>query len=185
MNMNVKLETAKGKWMPVIDTIKKTLKEEEEQNMTAEEKICIYAEYHSINEATNLNYINGSTIDLLVNKNIDTSSTLPLSLKILTSFGLNHDLKNIRIIPSPRYELYTGKVITSGDVEFVHPINKNSETLQKNIDDIIYNVMIDFLQKNENKKIYIYLLIQSINIMDNVSDGGSILKWRTRIAFDE
>jgi hypothetical protein len=180
---NIDIEKVKDKWISLIEKVKMDIKEDELQKLTTDEKVCLYAEYHSLNETLSIcssSNVFGAAISNITN-DVKSMSTLPVSLKILTWFSLENDLKNVYISSSPRYDTPYGKTIQVGDLSFSKPINKNDQNLQQTMDKIIYDEMIKYFRDNNDKTIYIYMIIQNIKIIENISNGGSTLVWTSRL----
>lgn len=176
------INKVKEKWGKIVLDIKNNIIEDEYQKLTTEEKLCLYAEYHTKNEV-----LMGSTLSGLgvgscsIGTHIPPKTTLPISLKILTGLSLNNDFKKVYIINSPRYTTKSGRDISVGDIEFSKPINKNLPDFENVMDNTIYECTLEYLNKQTDKMIYIYNLVQRVIIIEDVSNGGSTLRWTCRL----
>jgi len=179
------------KWSPIIDELNRD-PETDIEKLTKKEKMCLYAHYHALTEILNSLHIipmsNEKTDESRLNK-----STLPMSLKIIKNVD---NFENIIITNSPIYE-YNGKSIREGTIEFSRELSEilkdPDETFKENktefslddldrIEKIICSVTTDYLnnliKENKNKKIFLYLVIQTIMVIDKK------IRWNTRLAVD-
>jgi hypothetical protein len=187
---NSELLSIVKKWSPIIDELNSD-PETDVEKLTKKEKMCLYAHYHATIE-------NAYNLHTLPYKNISdesrlNESTLPMSLKIIKNVD---NFENIIITNSPIYE-YKGKSIREGTIEFSRELseilNDPDETFKENktefslddldrIEKIICSVTTNYLnnliKENENKKIFLYLVIQAIMVIDKK------ICWNTRLAVD-
>lgn len=175
-------------WSPIIDELNKE-SEINVEKLTKDEKMCLYAHYHSKLESTCVDTCN--SLHILPSSNIKmtddqilNNSTLPISLKILKNVN---NFKNISIVNSPITEL-DGVTVRVGNIEHSKDISdlliedELSLTVLSEIEDVLISSMNEFFEKllseNPDKKIFLYIVIQSILIMKNEKK----LLWGTRLA---
>ena len=194
--IEIDIEKTVKRWNPVLEQLKRELTDknseylEKMENLTADEKICLYAELHTLNEAAQISTSGmgmgdvaipiSSTNDSLKNIN---NSLLPSSLKVLTALSLDNDLKDIIITGSPSYTNSKGRQIHVGDLMFSEKVSEaGGDYLEKLIHKKTLNHFKTVLStKNEYSKIYLYLIVQNVKIVSKTNDG-MFLEWTTRYA---
>jgi hypothetical protein len=178
------------KWSPIIDELNSD-PEIDVEKLTKKEKMCLYAHYHDISESVGGGM---TTFDQLSDESRLNSTTLPVSLKILKEIN---NFKNIIIVNAPLYSYYD-KNIRAGNIYFTRQLSeilrdpdesfkdKNTNFSLEDLDGIekyICSITAEYINKlveeNENKKIFLYIVVQNIMILDNQK-----LCWTTRLAVE-
>jgi hypothetical protein len=175
-----------SRWSPIIKEIDND-PEIDIEKLTKEEKICLYA--HNISKLEKNYSSTNNNLHILypirienTDKQLINNSTLPISLKILKKIN---DFKNIIIVDSPVTK-YGDKNVRVDDIEHSKDISDlliedvlSVDDLNK-IEDIIITIMDEYFEKllseNVDKKIFLYIVVQSIRISNNKQ-----LLWRTRL----
>jgi hypothetical protein len=185
------------KWTPVIEKLEIDPVINIDK-LSKNEKLCLYAHIHFLLENSSIEndymytgndlHILRPPFNITTNKILSNQSTLAMSLKILKKI---EKWDNIIIVESP-YNDYKNYKITVKNIEFTKDVSELLTEDEISLDDIsqIENIIITtmneyfdkIIEENIDKKIFIYIVVQSISIMK--TGESKILLWRSKLSIN-